>query len=202
MIKEARQEYESLIPQLPYIGGKQPFTQFIISTGWYLAMYRVLKTHGKTVEETGRMIYEVTDAYLNSYPGFLRHLLGGVSFSKKYLKGMRKAAAKSQERQYSGDWVYTFVEGDGKGFDYGVYYTECGTCKFLDSQGAIELAPYICPIDIIYSEALGWGLVRTMTLAEGYDRCDFRFRKGGKTSINFPLRDKFTQCNWASSPPT
>lgn len=30
MITETRQEYEALIPQLPYIGGKQPFTQFII----------------------------------------------------------------------------------------------------------------------------------------------------------------------------
>ncbi len=36
-IQEARQEYEALIPQLPYIGGRQPHTQFLISTAWFQA---------------------------------------------------------------------------------------------------------------------------------------------------------------------
>ena len=66
MIRESRQEYEILIPQLPYIGGKQPFTQFVIASGWYLAIYKVAKTHGKTVEETGKLIYDVTESYLNA----------------------------------------------------------------------------------------------------------------------------------------
>lgn len=185
MIREARQEYEALIPQLPYVGGKQPFTQFIIATGWYLTIYRVLKAHGKTIEEIGKIIYEVTEAFLNAYPRFLRRLLGGMGFSRIYLRGLRKRAAESQKRRYPGDWVYTFVDG-GKGFDYGVDYTECGVVKFLDEQGASELAPYVCPVDILYSQALGWGLVRTMTLAEGYDKCDFRFKKGGETRVAIP----------------
>jgi len=54
MVEEVRLEYENLIPQLPYIGGKQPFTQFIIATAQFLAMYRVLRAHGRTVEETGK----------------------------------------------------------------------------------------------------------------------------------------------------
>src|SRR5512139_4118626 len=36
MIAQARREYAGIIPQLPYIGGKQPFTQFIIFTGLLL----------------------------------------------------------------------------------------------------------------------------------------------------------------------
>jgi hypothetical protein len=33
---------------------------------------------------------------------------------------------------------------------------------------------------------LGWGLRRTMTLAEGGERCDFRFKKGGETCVPIP----------------
>ncbi len=51
------------------------------------------------------------------------------------------------------------------------------------AEGALELAPYVCSVDKVASEMLGWGLVRTTTLAEGGDRCDFRFKRGGQTCI-------------------
>jgi len=34
------------------------------------------------------------------------------------------------------------------------------------------------------SDAMGWGLKRTETLADGCDKCDFRFRKGAQTEIS------------------
>lgn len=65
-------------------------------------------------------------------------------------------------------------------------YLECATCKFLQQQGAPELGPYLCVADVLYSEMLGWGLIRTRTLAEGADKCDFRFKKGGPTRVAVP----------------
>lgn len=186
MLHEARQEYEILIPQLPYIGAKQPFTQFLISTAWFLSMYRVLKHRGETIEEIGVFAYQASEAYLQAYPAFLRRVMGHMSFSRQYLRRLQKRAAESQERRYPGDYVYEYVEGDGKTFDYGVDYLECAGRKFLKEQGAAELAPYICPGDILYSQALGWGLQRTTTLAEGAERCDFRFKKGGETRVVMP----------------
>ena len=53
MVREARLEHDRLIADLPYIGGKQPFTRFIIAAAWFLAMYRVLKSHGRTPWEWG-----------------------------------------------------------------------------------------------------------------------------------------------------
>ena len=80
-----------------------------------------------------------------------------------------------------------FIEGDGVTFDYGVDYIECASCKFLTQQGAPEIAPYLCPVGILFSEALGWGLTRTTTLAEGAEVCDFRFKKGGPTNVVVPV---------------
>jgi hypothetical protein len=62
MLHEAHQEYEALIPQLPYIGGRQPFTQFLISTAWFLSVYQVLTRRGETVEEVGRLLYQASEA--------------------------------------------------------------------------------------------------------------------------------------------
>lgn len=113
LIDETRQEYKALIPQLPYIGGKEPFTQFIISTAWFLAMYRVLTAHGETLEAVGQLIYEVDRAFLKAYPRLLRRVFGSMTFSRRYIRGLQKRAAESHQRRYPGDYVYTFVEGDG-----------------------------------------------------------------------------------------
>lgn len=186
MLREAQEEYEALITQLPYIGGKQPFTQFLISTAWFLAMYRVLTRRRETVEDIGLLAYQASELYLKTYPAFLRRVLGQMTFSRRYLRRLQKRAAESWERCYPGDYVYNYIRGDGKTFDYGVDYVECAGLKFLRAQGASELAPYICPADILYSDALGWGLQRTMTLAEGGERCDFRFKQGGETRVAVP----------------
>jgi len=186
LIAETRGEYENLIPQLPYIGGRQPFTQFVISTGILLAVYRIARKHGKTVEQTGELVYEIGRAFLRAYPAFLTRLFGNMNFSRLYLSRLRKRAIESHQRKNPDDYVFNFVEGNGQTFDYGVDYLECASCKFLAKQGASELAPYLCPVDILYSKSLGWGLMRTMTLAEGAKKCDFRFKKGGRTKVAVP----------------
>jgi hypothetical protein len=69
-----------------------------------------------------------------------------------------------------------------------VDYTGCSIYEFLKEQGAQEFAPYVCLTDVAMSDTFGWGLIRTMTLADGYDRCDFRFKKGGPTKISSKVR--------------
>ena len=59
-------------------------------------------------------------------------------------------------------------------------------CKFFHAQDADELIPYMCRHDYAMSRAFGWGLERTMTIAEGFDRCDFRFKKGREEEKGWP----------------
>ena len=69
-------------------------------------------------------------------------------------------------------------------FDFGVDYVRCGNLELAKKLGAEAFAPYICMSDIVLSDALGWGLTRTQTLADGCSHCDFRFKKGGETQIS------------------
>lgn len=183
VISQSRRVYENLIPQIPFIGHRSPFLVFLLPTSRYLAVYRVLQKMGVSVEEAGRLIYQMNEAELNAIPAIVRRMAGCLWFSPLFIWRVKKRAKESQERKNPAGYVLRFVEGDGRNFDYGIDYTECAGCKFLKEQGAPELAPYLCALDKANSERLGWGLIRTTTLARGGDKCDFRFKKGGETNV-------------------
>ena len=187
---ETRQEFEALIPELPYIGGgKNRLTESFIGGVWFLALYRVLKKHDKTVEEIGKISYESSEAYLSSLSSLSKLRLrfyGRMMFTGVGKKFIRSQATLSQKRQYPEDWVWSFVEGDGKEFDFGMDFIECGACKFFHSQGAAEFTRFVCLTDFPMSKFNGSGLVRTMTLAEGAEKCDFRHKRGREVKQGWP----------------
>jgi hypothetical protein len=81
ILKEARHEYEALIPKVPYVGGKKnPLTTNLIQSAWALALFRALKIHGKTAGETGQICYQMVEAQLYSYPDWYATLLAGFVF--------------------------------------------------------------------------------------------------------------------------
>ena len=188
LMRDIHREYEILVPKMPDIGGKNNiFTEWLIFGVYYLAVYQVLKAKGQTVEEVGKVIFDTFKA-MADYPKWLLRLVGSLKYNEKYVTQLKEATAKTQERRYPGDWVATFIKGDGESFDYGFDITECGICKFYHAQGAEELAPYLCLSDYVLSEVFERGLVRYKTVAEGAGVCDFRFKKGRQTFVN-PLRD-------------
>jgi hypothetical protein len=184
LVRESLAGFEELIPELPYIGGEQnALTDNLVFSASALAFHWVMKRHSRTVQETGEVLYRTVEAWVGRYPRWLRRAMGWYYMSRFNQRRSRQKAAVSQERRYPGDWVREHVEGDGDTFDWGMDYTECGIVKFLHGHGADELAPYLCLTDYALYGALGIELERTMTLAEGCEKCDFRFKKGtGATS--------------------
>jgi hypothetical protein len=181
--RESLAEFEKLIPELPYIGGDQnPLTGNLVFSASALAFYRAMKRHGKTAAETGELLYRIMEAWIRRYPRFIRRLMGSYYLSRLSQRQSRQRASLSQGRQYAGDWVFEYVEGDGETFEWGRDYVECGIVKFLHSQGADGLTPYLCLTDYALFGALGIELKRTMTLADGGEKCDFRFKKGESPS--------------------
>ena len=152
----------------------------------HLGLYKAFREHGKTVEEVGRLVYEIGEAEIRAIPGLVRRVIGILWFSRWFTNRLQKRAVLSREHPYSGGYVVAFAHGDGKEFEYEFDYIECAVLNFYRQQSAAELVPYLCAIDKIASELLGWGLRRTITLAEGGAKCDFQFKKGGKTCVAIP----------------
>lgn len=183
IIGEVRQEVERLVPKLPYIGGrKNRLTQNLIGTLYSLALYKTLKARGEPVDRIAKINHQINATYLSSLShtrvSIMRFLISTPPVQKLGQVLLKKRAAESQQRRYPGDFVFSYVEGDGEEFDFGIDYTECAIVKFFRAQGANEFTRYVCLYDFLNSQLTGTGLIRTKTLAEGADKCDFRFKIG------------------------
>ena len=185
-MRDSRQEYETLIPRIPFIGNSYQALSFYRPVTRYLAVYRVLQKQGRTVEDAGRLIYRMGTEEALAIPPFGRRLMEILWFSGWFRRLVKRRAIKSQQRIYPADFVMNYVEGNGQEFDYGVDYVECANCKFLQAENAFEIAPYVCATDKPISELMGWGLYRTTTIADGSPTCEFRFKKGGMTKVVIP----------------
>lgn len=171
-------EFERLLPEIPYVGGrKNKLTVFIIQSAWALAFYRALQQHGGSVEDAGKLLQQAAEAMFTARPQFLLHLYGKIRFSKWRYPTMVAAAEATQKREYPGNWVQRFIDGDGESFDFGWDYTECGIVKFMEAQNATELTRYLCQTDFAALESMGLKLERTETIAGGCGRCDFRISR-------------------------
>jgi len=177
LIADARHEYKLIIPDIPYVDGPPALNVFLRMTALELAMYKAMKRRKKDVDEIWEVCHDAIKLWAESIPGFIKSLIRFFMYSSFTMNRAEKIARKTQEKPI-GDFVMRYVEGDGVSFDYGVDYLNCSILNFVLDQDAEEFAPYVCMSDISLSDAMGWGLIRTETLADGCSRCDFRFKKG------------------------
>jgi len=185
ILLEARKEFDALIPQIPYIGGDENTgTRWLLASVRCLAFYKAMKKHGKTAEETGKILY---NAILTQVGQPRPEIRESERLTPEQLsEQQRREAEQSQERRYPGDYVYKFVPGDGKEFDRGSDFTGCGAQKFYHAQGADEFMPFYCYLDFPKSKVNGIGFSRTKTLAEGHEKCNHRTKIGGETKLAWP----------------
>jgi len=185
LYEEVRQTYEELIPQIPHIEGTRGsmLNSFLLITAQEVAVYKAMKKYGRTAGEAWEICHTALRLRMKKFPKIKRWLLTRLMYSRFLQRRMKKRAEAGQQMEF-GNFTTKYVIGDGKNFNWGVDYIACGNYKFVQDQGAGEFAPYVCMSDIALGDALGWGLIRTETLADGCERCDFRFKKGGKTQIS------------------
>jgi len=178
---EARKDFEQLLPQIPYIGGKDNrITEELINSAILLPLLRIFEKEGLDFYEIGKLTYEIFEAFFKVIPP------SDDIFSDDYINQEKERAKNSKLRKYPGDWVFDFVEGDGKTFTFGIDFYECGVYKFYKSQGLEHLMPIVCISDFAQARAYGYGLTRTQTIANGALLCDFRYIKGGSSPRAWP----------------
>ncbi|MFX1233116.1 MAG: L-2-amino-thiazoline-4-carboxylic acid hydrolase [Promethearchaeota archaeon] len=185
--KEAQIEFENLLSRLPYVGGnRSPFTSFMIQSAETIALYKASKSLNLSRREIGELIYDIAENSAQSIPSLKKWLFRKAVFSKKMKNSWREWLKESQKREYPENWVGDFIDGEGKMFDYGFNFTECGWIKLIKNEGAEDIAPYACLCDFARMKAIGVGFKRTKTIANGAEICDFRFVKNFPTSSGWP----------------
>lgn len=183
--REARREYKTLIPEIPYIKGRRArmLNSFLLITAQELAVYKAMKQYDKPPAEAWELCHEALRCRLAEIPPWKRWVLRRFMFSP-LVRAVIARRARQQQKVRFGDFEVEYLAGEGSEFDFGVNYLQCGNQIFVEKHGGEEFAPYICMSDIALSEAMGWGLIRTQTLADGCSHCDFRFKNEAATQIS------------------
>ena len=174
--RETRQKYEQLIPSVPHIDSFPVLNTFLKISALELAVFKEMKEQGKSASEAWEICHEAIKAKTEAMPMLLKKLIGWYFFTDFVKNRARKISGRDL-----GGFTIEYVEEEG---NWGVNYRRCAIYDFIKEQNAEEFSPYVCLSDMALSDAMGWGLKRTETLADGCDKCDFRFRKGAQTEIS------------------
>ena len=135
---------------------------------YFIAMNRCT---GLSAEEN----YEILAAAFSGSK-LLKKGLGNASdyLDEKHIPKRMAWAEESHRRRNENNWVADVLP-KCEAYDLGYDYHACGICKICRDEGCFELAKYLCRLDFLIADMMGAKLVRTQTLAEGGDYCDFRY---------------------------
>jgi len=182
-----RREFERLLTLGEDPGWFAPqMRMFSLSGAVYIALFLALKSRSFSPQRVWDVCDAATRRRFAATQGVERWLAGPGMLSRAMQRMSRWLARRSQQKPLGG-WVFQFIEPEPGHFEYGVDYSRCAIRELAIAAGADDFAPFICLADIAGSEAFGWGLARSQTLAQGGSRCDFRFRRAAGTEVKVHL---------------
>ena len=140
IVHAVRCEYESLVPELPYIGGrKNSLSDSLEGTAASLVLYKVMKARGENTADIGRIHQEIIETHLYSLPRWRFWMVGKIvstgTGQRIFKHILRKRASESQQRHYAADFVFNVVEGEEGDFNFQIEhhsYDEIG--RMADSM--------------------------------------------------------------------
>ena len=134
-----------------------------------IALYEVLQKHGKSEAEAYRTVSEEMWKFLN--PSGMQKL----SKLRIFMPLMKIIVPLGFSRKSGAGWRYTWHPEDPKN----EFHFECNECiyaKILGRRGLMKLGAMCCHADIInYGNLPYTDFIRTQTLCQGGELCDFRF---------------------------
>jgi len=193
MFDQMKAEYEKIILEIPYIGGtKNSFTSLLVGGMSSLAMFRILEKEGYTQRDIGEFYYKCSDLHNTIRKKSLEKIGKNPAqypFESAYIEYAKKLCDTSNLKNYPDDWVADYVEGDGKTFEWGFNFHECGIHKVLKRLDAEKYLPFFCLSDFSEANILGFGFSRTQSIGFGAPMCDHRYVKKYNTPKGWPPDD-------------
>ena len=134
-----------------------------------IALYEVLQARGRTEAEAYRIVSEEMWKFLDPSP------MQRLARRRFFLPLMKRLVPFGSKKGSGFGWRYTWHRDDPKR----EFHFECNACiyaEILGRRGMLKLGAICCHADIInYGNLPYTDFIRTQTLCQGGDVCDFRF---------------------------
>jgi hypothetical protein len=188
ILLEMKEEYKTLLPEIIALKMQRNFLlREIKNISIALALVKVLKRYKYSRREIASFIFDLHKEYYQeamkrkiNFLRFIFTILSSFPFNKLYKFVIKRYEHLRQNREGSSNFIFKYIEGDDKTFDYGIDILSCPIYDMWQNHDAIEILPFVCLFDFFKSAITNSGLIRTMTLSEGKIKCDNRFRIGEK----------------------
>ena len=170
--KKHMEEYKAMVKRTPSAGSmKDNMFASVMYLGCYgLAYYKA---------DPERITMDVFDGMINAIceSDIMKKVYKGKNcFDQKEIDKYVRGSERSKKKEYPMDWLFDFSYDLSKP-EYFVTYHECGLCKIAKREGLMFLMPHMCVMDYPTIEYKGGKLIRTKTLGNGDDICDFHVVK-------------------------
>jgi hypothetical protein len=178
------EHFTKIFPDIKFAAtSKNPVDKRLDFCGYFLALIKTLEEEGEDFESIRRTCLAIVTGYVtpkNRMQKFLKRVpakLIGTSLAKFFLKAFNKKVSRNENKD---GFIANIITDKAATFwlGYGIDILECGICKLFAKHGYQKYASILCEVDEITSNLAGLKLVRTGTIANGADKCDFRFKKG------------------------
>lgn len=165
--REIKREFKEIIKRQPDIGGYRNN----LLMGLYLAAYlaAVYKARSDTVTE--EVFAGLVEAIC--YSDIMRKMNQGKNFfTEKNMNTRNRLAGDAWFNRFPDNWKYTFSYNMGIP-ECRITYTKCAICEMAKRENCFHLVRYMCTTDYASQELMGNTLIRTKTLGNGDECCDF-----------------------------
>jgi len=110
---------------------------------------------------------------------FIRLNKGKEFFSEKNIGTRNRLQSDPEFNSYEENWKYTFTY-DMSVPECTITYTKCAICRMAKREDCFHLMKYLCTTDFVQQELMGNTLIRTKTIGNGDEICDFHIIGGRK----------------------
>ena len=159
-----------------------PLDKRLDFSSYFLALIKTLDGQGETFDTIRKICLEIVTEYIkpkNKVQEFFKRLLPKLTntwFGQTIIKSFHKRiSVNSNADGFKANIITDKDETYGLG--YGIDILECGICKLFKKHNYQKYATILCEVDAITSGLAGLKLIRTGTIANGAEKCDFRFKK-------------------------
>ena len=164
---------------------KNPVDRRLDFCSYFLALIKTLDERDEAFENIRKICLQITTEYVQpktKIQEFLKRLLPkltntwlGQSLIKTFHK---RVSVNSNPDGFIANIITNKQETYGLG--YGIDIIECGICKLFKKHNYSKYASILCEVDEITSGLAGLQLIRIGTIANGAQKCDFRFKRKEK----------------------
>ncbi|MBQ8994266.1 MAG: L-2-amino-thiazoline-4-carboxylic acid hydrolase [Oscillospiraceae bacterium] len=165
--KDVKSEYKRIIADQPEVGGmKNNLIMGLYLAAYFMAVYKVAPD--KVSDEIfGEMVDSVCASEI-----FVKMNKGRDFFTEKNILTRYHLQNDPVFTENPENWHYTFSY-DLDVPECTITYTKCAICQMARRENCFHLMPHLCKTDYAQQELMGNTLIRTKTIGNGDDICDF-----------------------------